>query len=86
MDMISEHILPPYSGVNPWSKYVPMPPRPKGPPRLSLTHLWRSGSGMEQAIPKKSLPSQEPRGEFVGPETFTRCASDCLTGGREQTI
>lgn len=41
MDMVSEHILPPYSCLNPWSKYVPMPPRQKGPTRLCLTHLWR---------------------------------------------
>lgn len=32
MDMI----LPPYSGLNPWSKYVPMPPRQKKDQLVSL--------------------------------------------------
>lgn len=50
--MISEHILLPYSCLNPWSKYVPMPQRQKGPTRLSSTHLWHFRGGVVQAIPK----------------------------------
>lgn len=47
-------ILPPYCGLNPWSKYVPMPPRQKGPIHLSLTHLWHFVEGWSKRFQKVS--------------------------------
>lgn len=61
---------------------MPMPPRQKRPTRLSLTIFgvsWRDGASDS----KKSLLGREPQGEFVGPKTFTGCASDCFNWGQE---
>lgn len=82
MDMI----LPPYSGLNPWSKYVPMPPRQKKTSSSLFNPSLAFRGGTEQAIPKSLCQAKSHKASSLDQRRSQGVLQTVLTGAKNENL